>query len=350
MDSLRRIGPLLEEPSGERESKGTLFAPLGALVRRLTLQEVSFRDLFLRHFRWIRWAIAGNSEPGYLLLTADAGGLADGLWLRSEQHSINAAVVGRHAECPLRLGEDREASLRHAAVILGRQRPGAPLRLRLVDLRSASGLVDEQGCRWHGLESDGPVAVRMGPSVFMAFPTGGAAPAWSDDAEQAWQSIPPRAYIEAEEAAPVPAPVAWRRERGEAPGAGGTTLVRTWPAPLTWSRSLLDADEVPRGELHIRSGQGQACLRVGSRALGRGVLLGRYSRCDNDGVPVLSDRCFSRVHALVIDVDGQVHAVDAGSTNGLWCALERVRRCPLSQNEDVELGGGPARLSWVALH
>jgi len=68
------------------------------------------------------------------------------------------------------------------------------------------------------------------------------------------------------------------------------------------------------------------------------------------GVPVLSDSCFSRIHALVIELHGQIQAIDTASKNGLWRNGQRVRLCRLAEGEEVGLAAGIARLSWVGIH
>ena len=68
-------------------------------------------------------------------------------------------------------------------------------------------------------------------------------------------------------------------------------------------------------------------------------------------LPVLADARFSRVHVLVIELDGQIHAIDTGSKNGLGHNGRRVRRCPLGEDGgSVALGSDLAWLSWAGLH
>jgi hypothetical protein len=56
---------------------------------------------------------------------------------------------------------------------------------------------------------------------------------------------------------------------------------------------------------------------VGHVALRAGVLIGRYERCDFNGQHIEMDMEVSRVHALLLSLDGRIHLFDTGSTNGI---------------------------------
>ena len=75
-------------------------------------------------------------------------------------------------------------------------------------------------------------------------------------------------------------------------------------------------------------------------------LLGRYDRCEAGGTPVLEDEMISRVHALVVEVDGRPLIVDLGSVNGLWSGDTRVRVHELRRGEEIGLGRNSVRVRW----
>jgi hypothetical protein len=336
-------------PDEPAENTATRIFTLFGFGSGRRARAADFHGLFLEGFDTIRASVSAIHDDGFVVFAASAAGIESGVWLRATPYVINAAVVGRHTSCHLRLGEDREISLRHAAIIVSQVAPGSPLRLRLVDLRTSSGVVDEHGRRWHNIESDGPLAVHLASCSLMAFPTGPSTAAWPHEAEEAWSAIPPRVYSDSSADESTPARRSWSAAT-DAAGPRGATLVRGLLPPVTWSRSLVAEGETARGELLVCSRPGEARLLVGARALRRGILLGRYDRCDNEGVPILSDLHISRVHVLVIEVDGQVFAVDTGSKNGLWREHQPVRRCALGAGEVVDLGGGLAQLTWISLH
>jgi hypothetical protein len=113
---------------------------------------------------------------------------------------------------------------------------------------------------------------------------------------------------------------------------------------------LLAEGEPARGRLVVRSAEGEMTLELGRAAATRGVLLGRYVRCDGSRFAVLSGSAISRVHALVIEIAGNLYAVDAGSKNGLWLRGTRVPLAGLRPGMPVTLAGTVATLEWSYLH
>lgn len=87
-------------------------------------------------------------------------------------------------------------------------------------------------------------------------------------------------------------------------------------------------------------------LQVGVSALERGIILGRYSRCAGD-TSLMTDEV-SRVHAVLIAVDGKVHLVDAGSTNGIMKGDVEVKCAPIEAGCAYSLCGTSVR--WERVH
>ena len=76
-------------------------------------------------------------------------------------------------------------------------------------------------------------------------------------------------------------------------------------------------------------------------------LLGRYERCDTHGATVFAHHGISRVHLLVVEVEGAVYAVDTGSTNGTFHGDDEVRIVPLASGTELVFGDGLARMEWM---
>ncbi|MCK5797890.1 MAG: hypothetical protein KAI47_11930, partial [Deltaproteobacteria bacterium] len=95
------------------------------------------------------------------------------------------------------------------------------------------------------------------------------------------------------------------------------TLVQSFSGPSRARRSLLRDHERPLGALRIRSPEGLSTILIGAQAASEGALFGRYERCDNEGLTVLSNGNISRVHMLLIAIDDQLYVVDTASTNGI---------------------------------
>jgi hypothetical protein len=104
-----------------------------------------------------------------------------------------------------------------------------------------------------------------------------------------------------------------------------------------------------RGELIVRSDAGRVALRLGARAARQGVLLGRYARCDTAGLPVLSNPSLSRVHLLLVELDGVLYAVDTASTNGSWLDSRALRSVRMQPGVRVRLADD-ATVEWRVFH
>ena len=74
------------------------------------------------------------------------------------------------------------------------------------------------------------------------------------------------------------------------------------------------------------------------------MLLGRYARCDS--AKLTDDPSMSRVHALLIEIEGRVLLVDTASINGTRLVGEhRSRVIELTRDTDLQLGKG-TRARW----
>jgi hypothetical protein len=247
----------------------------------------------------------------------------------------------------LYLDSDPSLSLRHLVVILHPLAAGEPdARYRLVDLRTAGAFMDENGRRLESLEAEGPVFIGCGRYGIFFLPTGDELP-WPDDPEEGWECIPDRVYLEDT----IAEPDRWHRRRHKARAGKdgrkkGRTMVQTFRGPMRARRRLLADGEAPLGELEITSREGANTIIIGPAATDEGILLGRYERCDTEGLPVLSHGSISRVHFLMIRIAGQLYAVDAASTNGVFVDGEEVRVQAMSFGQRLMLGSELAHLHW----
>jgi hypothetical protein len=91
------------------------------------------------------------------------------------------------------------------------------------------------------------------------------------------------------------------------------------------------------------SAEGKSVFPIHSGDVARGILIGRYERCDL-GVP---DATLSRVHVLILEHDGGVWAVDTASTLGIHQGQERARQLRLGEATTFNLTKA-IRLDWTA--
>ena len=95
------------------------------------------------------------------------------------------------------------------------------------------------------------------------------------------------------------------------------------------------------GILKIEAEDGCSSFPIHTREATRGFLVGRYERCDL-GVSAAS---LSRVHALLVEHDGELWIVDTASTNGLWAEQEQIRQRKLNQSATLRLTTS-VKLHW----
>jgi FHA domain len=325
----------------------TLFSSWSAQPRP------AFRDVFIRHYDSIRSGYDALSGAGVVVIVIGPSGFEGSAALAAKPDVINMITIGRHGHADLFLPQEPTMSLRQGAVIVYPRTEGEAVRFRVLDLRAAQPFEDERGGQFEALEAQGPVFLRAGTYAFFIFPKGPGATSGGESAESAWEKMPERTYVDAA--------MIGSRECGDeprflprSPGKpvldAATTLVLPLPGPVFEHEKLRQDGETPRGRLVVATAEREMTLILGETAVARGVLLGRYERCDGSGFGILSHLAISRVHALVIEIAGQLYAIDAGSTNGLWVAGERVRIARLVPGLQVGLAGGIAALEWSFIH
>ena len=319
------------------------------------------RGLFVANYGRLRATCLDFAEPGVAVFAfaLDRGRWLATMCLAARPGEVRAGVVGRHSGADLFLDGDAELALRHLLYVIEPMPLADALRgevrFRVMDLETGSAPIDEQGRRVASLTAEGPVFLRCQDFALLALVTGDATD-WPERAEDAWDCLPERVFVE-ERLASGSRP----RRLPHAPPAGPpsseirrrTTLVRVLDGP-THVRSLA-SDEAACGVLSLESRGRHRAFAVGREALRRGLLVGRYERCHTqDGSPILDERV-SRVHLMVVELAGVTCAIDLGSSNGSF-ALDAVagasvplRAAPLADGERVGMGGSASSVRWQPL-
>lgn len=370
----------------------------------------SFEALFRATWPELRCVGTGFGQPGVAVAAVDMirRRVVGSMCVAAKPVHANSAIIGRHGQCDLYLDGDPALSLRHLAVLVHPLRggaSGADVVYRVVDLRTRTAFADEHGRRLEAVTAEGPMFLTCGSYALFFLVTGDPA-AWPEDAAEAWACIPERVYVDEQEAEPD----RWQRRRGRRAGPGtpapadqppsaapagddrsagkgrggmaqGTlvtsapaeprsppaastttttsavasvearrtaiTRIRSQRGPTRASVELVGADEQPLGALRLSAGADAQTVTLSERVLDEGVLLGRYERCDTHGASVIDIDGISRVHVLVIRVDGVVYAVDTASTNGTYLARgDEVRIVGLSGGTELILGDDLAHMEW----
>lgn len=323
---------------------------------------LDFASLFAIAWPDLRRLVLGFGETGVAVVAVDlvkrrvAGTLA----LAARIGRANAAIIGRHGQCDLFLHADPTLALRHMVLIAHPQTTSGEVTYRLVDLRTQTAFTDEGGRRLESLTASGPTFVQVGSYALFFLDTSDAPTAWPEDPREAWQCVPERVYVEETAAEPD----RWKRGRqggGKASQAGlaaGTgvvdswgrqsvTLVQTQPGPARARLDLSTDDDPATGALKLSSAGRTQTLSVGHGSARSGLLVGRYERCDTRGASVLAHHGISRVHALVIEIEGVMYAIDTGSTNGIFAGETNVRIAPMAQGASLVLGDALATMEWL---
>jgi hypothetical protein len=307
----------------------------------------AFRDVFVENYESIRSSREALSGPGVTVTVIGPSGFEGTAAISAKPNAINALTLGRHSHAHLFLSGEILMSLRQCAVILYPLVDGDRVRFRVLDLRARSPFEDERGNRVAALEANGPVFLQAGAYSIFVLPRGPDSAPWSGSPERVWDDIPERVYLEEHGFE-----LAEEHFRGRSVGRERSkeTLALSLPGPSLEHERLVAEGEPARGRLVVRSAEGEMTLELGRAAATRGVLLGRYGRCDGSRFAVLSGSAISRVHALVIEIAGNLYVVDAGSKNGLWLRGTRVPLAGLRPGMPVTLAGTVATLEWSFLH
>ncbi len=309
---------------------------------KLPLATRPVRELFVRAYAKFAGPCRAVDEPGVALIAIDGvSGQAAGIaTIRARIDRHVAAIVGRHDRCDLFLSRS-ELALRHFAVVVDPVQSfarDAIAPFRILDLRTSSGLVDEENRELRGLRAEGPAVVRCGGYVIFALPIGDPT-AWPADAEDAWACLPQRVYFDELERAPD--------------GSAMVPIMRDPTSSMVsrtrgpWDSSVempaIDQGDTA-GTLFVSGPRGAGRLHVSRRALSDGVLLGRYARCDGAGLG--GDASLSRVHALLLLTDDRLLLVDTASRNGSrYVGADDARVIAITGDSELQLGC-KTRVRW----
>ena len=250
--------------------------------------DTAFASIFRKHFFALRAAHSAQPHEGVLVAAIDSSGVFDAhAHLRLPSSGIAHLVLGRHERCDVVLPRDPDVSLRHLLVRATRS-PGGGIHLRAIDLRSRVGLTADDGKRCEAMAANGPLFMKIGSYTLFLLPTGPGIPPWPHDGDETWRAF-----------STCPAeilPPAQPLKSRSAPAAGSVKL-----ATITIQSSSPQAGDLTTTHA------------VWSDQLERGILVGRDDRCSHGGV---DEGNLSRVHLVLLSVEGEVWGIDTASTNG----------------------------------
>jgi hypothetical protein len=321
---------------GDREARrmGTM---LGLDLR----PAAPFAEVFSRVFPRLAELYASFTRDGLLAAAVWNGTALTGYLHIPLGEEPEFAVIGRHDRCDLSLGHDPALSLRHALV--GVRASAGEIRVRVLDLQSGSGFHTEEGRRCEALTADGPMFVRTGGYHLFLLPTGGLWPiVWAPSAEDTWKTIPERVYRDCRvPPRGAPAPLARKVDRPSGSRRTVITQIVQPPGMLRPFRPPVGARGARVGELELSTDEGRERFSVHETELERGLLVGRYDRCQ---VGTRDDK-MSRVHLLLIRDGDELWALDTASTNGTTAEGQPMRRARMQNGAHLVLAEGIS-LRW----
>ena len=262
-----------------------------------------------------------------------------------------AAIIGRHDECDLFLNAHARLALRHLTVVLdpvADWRRGATVRYRVLDLRTTDGFSDEDDRPLRGMRCEGPGVLRCGGYALFILPLGDPTD-WPADANDAWAFLPERVYFdELERSAQGSVHRVPRAPRPHLPVMSSAITHRSLIITTHGPRDTSDGNLVESGDLagtlELIGPKNRGTIRIGHDELRDGVLIGRYARCNN--AQLADDPSLSRVHALLIQIDDAILAIDTASLNGMREANQPKARLIQLQGDTELVLGTATRIRW----
>ncbi len=291
-------------------------------------------------------------------------------------------IVGRHTQCHVRLALPLSISLRHLLIRLHlRPRTGEPV-FKVLDLATPGGFFTAEGVPTFGLSGIGNGAFHLdGHSFFLLYREDSSLPEHPD---QAWARIFSSGEMREDTLHPVLAPQEnpFLPEQikprlapvlvDDARSSGNTFFGRSsvWvihgPEHLD-SGSMVDRsprfgvleedEEYDDAEDAVQDNAGLACrqgkrlllllqdktrfidvrIAVMAKQIQRGILIGRYERCNLGPTHFHFSYDVSRVHLLLLEDEGRYFAIDTASSCGTTCDGKPFTTMELTQTTRMVL-------------
>jgi FHA domain len=285
--------------------------------------------------RMARTAREEAARGMFVFALSAEGEFAGQVWLRADD-TLRTTSIGRHSSCELFLPGGDDLSLRQLLVAVA----GTALepRCRLLDLRSGAGFFSVEGEPLSSVVFSG-TAVFAVPGYWLVFVPTGQIVLWDQSAVNPWRTLPRQSVVAGDDWRSADDLLAMSRD-------DKTPVASLGSVPMFGSTPLVGASEQSVGRLVVDlGGSHQLSVRLGPRALERGLLLGRDARCL--GLSLGAPDTLSRVHAVVFRDRGEVFIADAGSTNGTWLGDTEIRSAKMEPGQRFRLGS-PVETWWEA--
>jgi hypothetical protein len=315
------------------------------------LGSANLRARFLRVYPRLRAILRRAAAPSFLLACEGPWGGVDHTTLPLCDQDSSHRVLGRHTACDVFLGKDPSLSLRHLLASAWLDAEGTP-QLRVLDLGGEVKMRLHNGTQSAGFRTDGPCVASLGASALFLLLVDGRE--WPDDPHEAWDLLAAREVLEQHESRNDTEFIRTVRPRlrlvRPAPEAilSGSDDNSTLIVQLAAPSELLELPPDSPGAIGYLTLPGDRFVRLSPSDLARGVLVGRYERCELGGALFSDANTVSRVHlCLALDPTG-LWAIDTCSTNGTWHEGNPIQAIKVGASATFTLGGQP--LTWQLHH
>ncbi|MFC1612111.1 FHA domain-containing protein, partial [Myxococcota bacterium] len=187
---------------------------------------------------------------------------------------------------------------------------------RLIDLNTGQGFHIEGAGVFEGAQVWGPAFIRIGSYAVMLFPRGNDPDIWPDHPEGLFDTLVHARVVGPQGGGPKQKAACLVRDEERM----GTVITKIGAPALPRRHRTADGPlpDDAWAVLTMSGGSRHALFPLTEKQLERGVLLGRYDRCEVETIGLWANEMVSRVHLLLLKEGETVLAIDTASSNGTF--------------------------------
>lgn len=295
------------------------------------------RQVFLSLYKQIYEATKQYDKKSVFVAAADLFGNIVGPIIISDGASL---TIGRHAQCAFRLPA-LDVSLRHVVAHV-RSNENNDMVTRLWDLNTKQSFITEDGVYSSALVAEGALFITIGHYSLMFVPLDALGDKqWPQRGEDAWSELPQRKFLDRRDVASQGD--IFNQQPNKPNSNMDITQITRVNAPVMLGEDV-DSSQA-WGKVTIEIPTGKMERFVSEDQINRGILIGRYSRCQ---IRLDNDDSLSRVHLMLVKIGQEIWAIDTASTNGTRHNAKEITSTVMAL-EDKLLLAATTLVKWVAI-
>ncbi|MBN2723147.1 MAG: FHA domain-containing protein [Deltaproteobacteria bacterium] len=276
-----------------------------------------YKEIFRNNFDFIRARILENKTRGYLIFASLRKQRTPEFLSVGEPAIVRDVIVGRHENCDIHLADDSSLSLRHLLLRFYGTKTEDCGCVRILDLNTSAGFFDKSNTKVAGLTSNGTVFLRASQSYLFIIRVEGNEENY-DTFDAMWSSLPEQSIKEDLDTdssdTRISITVRPRLKLLSNSESRAISCITRVPGPTHYEIPDL-GDRRIFGFLFTDSNRGELTINLSAEQLSKGILIGRYPRCEIADEKITMSKNISRVHAmLLLDLTG-LWIIDIASTN-----------------------------------